>query len=309
MNIDVIIPVYNGLPYVLRTLDSVLKQTLKPKQIIVVNDGSKDDTQSEIEKFIAAHPEHNFLLINKPNGGHSSATNVGIQHSKSEYIALVDADDLWLPTKLEKQAKVFKESNDPKLGIVYTNFGNVNKNDEDIDFPGFKMEADKKGNLFSLLLQRGNLIAGSNSAVLIKRECFNKGATFDEFLRCGEDWDMWINLARDYHFDNVPEVLVKIRRHDHNLSNIPMIHLKSNLYILQKWKNELNKLGGSALLIDHLVMTPPKHLFDLFFKEEHGDLRQWVADITKTSNPKLIVACAIAKKFAKKLLKILHIIN
>jgi glycosyltransferase involved in cell wall biosynthesis len=304
--IDVIIPVYNGLPYVLTTLRSVMNQTLKPDRILVVNDGSTDKTREALEEVQKNNPHSNIDIINKKNGGHSSATNEGIRQSTADFIALVDADDTWEPTKLEKQMKVFETSEIPNLGIVYTNFDSIDQNDKVINFPTFTMDLKARGNLFHELLKRGNLIAGSNSAVLVRKECFQKAGFFDEFLRCGEDWDMWIRTSQSFAYDYVPEILVHIRRHPQNLSNVPMIHLKSNLYILQKWVDKLHELGGYTLIADHLSVSTLPNLKELFFKSEHAILRGYVQKLTRGFPfPRLMICWGVIRKFRKKTFKIL----
>lgn len=304
--IDVVIPVYNGIPYVITTLKSVINQTRHADQIIVVNDGSKDETLSELYKIKSLHPEQNITIIDKPNGGHSSATNVGICHSKADYIALVDADDVWAPTKLELQEKVFQTSTIENLGIVFCDYGNIDKNDNVItDFPCFKMDKSVRGNVFRDLIVRGNLIAGSNSAVMIKRECFLKvGPLFDEYLRCGEDWEMWIRLAKLYNFDHVPLPLVYIRRHPNNLSNENMLHMKSNLYILNKWVKEIHEFGGHTLVAEYLALSTVNNLKQLLLKSEYSELRIWVKNLTKDFPfPRLFIVWGFLRKVRKKIFK------
>lgn len=303
--IDVIVPVYNGLPYVLKTLESIVAQTLPADKIIVVNDGSTDNTKIEIENFINNHPGHNVHLIDKPNGGHSSATNEGIRNSQAEYIALVDADDLWEPSKLEKQIQVFETSKIENLGVVFCNYDNINKQDEVIvNYPSFKMDLNAKGKLFHQLISRGNLIAGSNSAVLLKKECFEKAGFFDEKLRCGEDWDMWIRISQYFSFDYVPETLVHLRRHENNLSNIPMIHLRSNLYILRKWIRELHALNGYTMIAEHLSLGTVSNLWHLFTKSIYKQERIYVKELTLDFPfPRIIIIWGLARKVRKKIMK------
>ncbi len=301
--IDVIIPVYNGLPYVQRTLDSVIKQSYRPNKIIVVNDGSTDKTAEEIEKIIKQNPQVDIELLNKKNGGHSSATNYGIKHSKAEYIALVDADDLWHPNKLEKQISVFNRSTDPKLGVVYCDFASIDTEDQFFDFPTFKLDTNAKGNIYHALLKRGNLVAGSNSAVLVKREVFNQFPHFDEKLRCGEDWEMWICMAQKYHFDFYPEKLTFIRRHPNALSNENMLHTHSNIYILHKWKKQVREVVGLNGMINHLSNAPVGNLKKLLLDEKYQYLIKELEDIFPMSSGKLLVGIALAYKAIRKVFR------
>lgn len=309
--IDVIIPVYNGLPHVITTLKSVINQTRRADQIIVVNDGSTDGTLAELHKIKSLYPEQNITILDKANGGHSSATNVGIRHSNADYIALVDADDVWVNNKLELQEKVFENSKDENLGIVFCDYGNIDQYDRVMtDFPCFTMDKSVRGNVFRELIVRGNLIAGSNSAVMIKRECFlNVGPLFDENLRCGEDWEMWIRLAKLYSFDHVPELLVYIRRHPNNLSNENMLHMKSNLYILNKWIKEIHEFGGHTLVADYLALSTMGNLKQLLIKNEYKELRVWVRNLALNFPfPRMIIIWGIFRKIRKKISKYFIII-
>ncbi len=303
-SISVIIPVYNGVPYVQKTLLSVIKQTLTPNEILVVNDGSTDNTLSELEKIKHEYSHLNIKLITKTNGGHSSATNVGIEASTSNFIALVDADDLWHPSKLEKQISVFKNSNDPKLGIVYSDFASIDSNDNQLpNFPTVKLDPRFKGRVYELLIRHGCYIVGSNSAVLIKKQAFLDHGYFDENLRCGEDWEMWIRLSQTYNYDYHPDVLTYIRRHAGNLSNQKLIHLRSDLYIINKWKKSFLEVGGQPLITDYLSRTTVKNLFGLAFKNDYLPLKENVKNIFNTSYPMVFILWAFIYKIFKKVKK------
>ncbi len=301
--IDVIIPVYNGIPYVQRTLMAVINQTLKPTQIIIVNDGSTDNTLFELEKIKSQHPEANINIISKPNGGHSSATNVGIRASTAEFIALVDADDLWHATKLEKQMKVFEASSDPKLGVVYNNYLFINANDVELpDFPCSKLDPDFKGDVFKHLVVKGNYITGSNSAVLVKRSVFLDHGFFDENLRCGEDWDMWLRIAQTYTYDYSPEVLTYIRTHGNNLSNQNMLHCRSDIYIIHKWRKQFIQIGGIPLIVEYISRTTVKNLKTLATNKEFAYLLNQIQEITNFKMPRLILFWALLRKIKKRCL-------
>lgn len=306
--IDVIIPVYNGMPFIERTLMGAINQTLKPTKIIVVNDGSKDDTLPSLEKIKNAYPNINIQIISKPNGGHSSATNVGIRASTSEYIALVDADDLWHPTKLEKQMSVFRKSTDPKLGVVYADYINIDPNDIPLpQFPTVKLDPTVRGRVFETLLQRGNLILGSNSAVLMKRQVFLDHGFFDENLRCGEDWEMWIRIAQTYHYDFYPEVLTFIRRHPGALSNQKMLHCQSDLYIMHKWKAEFLKMGGVHFIADYLSRITFTNQKNLLLSSEYQFLLNYISEMADFPMPRLLIVWGFFRKIKKKIFKIIKL--
>jgi glycosyltransferase involved in cell wall biosynthesis len=107
--VSVVIPMYNAQNDILRCLTSVLNQTYKNLEVIVVNDGSKDNSEVLVNEFINKYPELKVTLINKPNGGVSSARNVGLKLAKGKLIALLDSDDDWYPNKIETQINYFKQ--------------------------------------------------------------------------------------------------------------------------------------------------------------------------------------------------------
>ena len=119
MRISVVIPVYNGKKYLLAAVNSVIKQTLQPIELIIVDDGSTDGFEHEIKDVKTDFP---LRILKKENGGQSSARNHGIKEAKGDFIALLDQDDIWCSQHLEKLAEPFH--NNPDLGWVYSNVDN-----------------------------------------------------------------------------------------------------------------------------------------------------------------------------------------
>jgi glycosyltransferase involved in cell wall biosynthesis len=234
LQIDVIIPVYNGTDFIIRALESVVVQTYAPTQIIVVNDGSTDDTQRLVEVFSTKSPI-TLKIVQKENGGLSSARNAGIVASTSPYVAFLDADDLWYPEKLEQQATLFSSNKFPNLGLVYCKYDVIDK--AGVIDPSAKivpLDPLMRGNAFDRLLE-GNKILSSGSGVLIKKGVFDTVGLFDETLRFAEDWDMWLRIAEQYEIDFVDETLVHIRRHGENMTATQKAVLKGELLFYNKW--------------------------------------------------------------------------
>jgi glycosyltransferase involved in cell wall biosynthesis len=129
MNISVIIPMYNSKNTIKSAIESVLNQTYKePIEIIVVNDGSKDGCEKIVEKMIINNQTNRTIkLINKPNGGVSSARNRGIKEANGEYIAFLDSDDIWHPQKLELVFEALKDDSIKFIGHSYTLENNFDK--------------------------------------------------------------------------------------------------------------------------------------------------------------------------------------
>ncbi len=231
MTIDVIIPTYNNARFLKEAIASVQSQTYKPTQIIVVDDGSTDDT----ETMIKAITDDRIVYIKKENGGPNSARNRGLTQATAELVAFLDADDRWEPFKLERQMKLFQEDKTGTLGLVYGNYKNIDETGADRpDIPTVPFDPDICGNAFIPLLSK-NMILGSASNVLIRRSVFDAVGGFDETLRVGEDWDMWLRIAKQYMVEYVDAVLVSIRRHQQNQTSSRLFLIKGDIAFIETW--------------------------------------------------------------------------
>lgn len=236
--IDVIIPAYNAGMFIAQTLQSVLLQDAPIHSVIVVNDGSSDDTQAKVLGFAQQNPELNLILINQANSGLSAARNAGIKQSHADYIALLDADDLWQPNKISSQIELLKHRSQPLLGVVYCGYRLIDEIGQVISTkPRDIISPTLRGNIYQSLL-RGNFISGSGSSALIKRTVFNAVGLFDEQLKACEDWDMWLRIARQFQFDYVDSDLVLIRVHPNNMQKDGMRMLSAELMVLNKFTEQ-----------------------------------------------------------------------
>jgi glycosyltransferase involved in cell wall biosynthesis len=205
--VTVAIPAYNAMAYLPETLNSVLQQTYGDFEVIIVNDGSSD----EIERWFASIQDPRVKLISQLNKGLAGARNTGVKNAIGEYIALLDADDLWEMTKLEKQVKMLEEN--PEVGLVYTWASLVNEQGKSI---GKLHKWDEKGQVWEKLLPNNPIIP---SSVIIRRSCFDRVGMFDENLRSYiEDWDMWLRLAKKYAFGAIEQPLVYYRERPSSVS-------------------------------------------------------------------------------------------
>ncbi len=183
MSISTIIPMYNSSDTIVSAIESVLNQTYsEPLEIIVVNDGSTDGCEEIVQKIIDNNKTNRIIkLINKENGGVSTARNCGIKEATGEWIALLDSDDVWLPEKLEKQIEVIEKN--PQIKFLGTNV-----NDEVYPFFG-------KAKLDLFTLNAMQIILKwypSTPTILAKKSLFIKAGLFDESRRQGEDCDLWL---------------------------------------------------------------------------------------------------------------------
>lgn len=196
--VSVIIPTYNRAHLVGRAIRSVLNQTYQDFEVIVVDDGSTDNTEEVVKSFNDSRIRY---VRHEQNRGGAAARNTGIKMAQGEYIAFQDSDDEWLPEKLEKQMKVF-ENAPAKVGVVYTGFwsieGNVKKYSLDREI------RHKEGDIHSQILQ-GNFIA--TPTAVVKKVCFEKAGMFDERLPRLQDWELWIRVSKYFNFKVIDEPL------------------------------------------------------------------------------------------------------
>jgi len=231
--IDVIVPVYNGEKYIAEALGSITAQTCPPRTIIVVDDGSTDAT---VDIIMQARSGSGIEIkyLKTPNSGLSSARNHGLKASTAEYVAFLDADDVWLPDKLSEQIRIFKNSPFRQLGVVYCDYALIDENGNEAAGVPIHPDNEIRGEVFMKLLG-GNFISGSCSAALVRRECFSEAGYFDEALSAVEDWDMWLRIAKMFQFDYADKALVKIRLHACSMQKNRLRMFSNEAVFFDKW--------------------------------------------------------------------------
>ena len=222
-NVSVIIPAYNAIAYLPETLASVQQQSLQDFEVLVIDDGSTDGTADWVNSL----SDRSIQLITQKNGGCASARNCGIQAAKGDYIAFLDADDIWEPSKLEKQAHILETS--ATVGVVNTWISNIDSQGQPIGNLG---TPDAEGRVWAQVIEENPIMCGS--APMVRRQCFDAVGLFDQSLRSAEDWDMWIRLAKKYEFAVVKEPLVRYRIHPKSKSHNLQLHLQSRLSVIEK---------------------------------------------------------------------------
>ncbi|ALF52922.1 glycosyl transferase family A [Nostoc piscinale CENA21] len=205
--VTVVIPAYNAMQFLPETVESVLAQTFSDLELLIVNDGSSDN----IVQWANNITDERVKLISQENQGVSAARNTGIMQSNGEYLAFLDADDLWKPTKLEKQILRFEEY--PEAGLVYTWTHLVDTFAKPIN----RVLASRlEGNVWKQILV-ANMI-GNGSSAMVRRSCFQTVGLFDPELSGAADRDMWIRIAVHYPFAVVKEPLTLWRQHTNSMS-------------------------------------------------------------------------------------------
>jgi len=210
MNVSVLIPTYNRRAQVMSAIESVLAQTRPVQQIIVVDDGSTDGTANELRAQYGSL----VTLITQDNAGVSAARNRGIRETQGEWVAFLDSDDIWLPTKIERQLEL-TESLGSEFGFCFTDCayaGDPNKCRSVFQEVGFE-NATEFGPLLDPV---ACILAGKEpfwmSSLLVRRSLFDNGAPFNEALTLGEDTDLFFRLCFRTRFCFVAEPLVRIDR-------------------------------------------------------------------------------------------------
>jgi glycosyltransferase involved in cell wall biosynthesis len=205
--VSVIIPAYNAMTYLPETVGSVLRQSFTDFEVLIIDDGSSDT----IQQWASQVQDLRVRLISQENQGASAARNTGIAHAQGEYLAFLDADDLWEASKLEKQVLCLE--NYPAAGLVYTWTALIDPTGK----PTGRVFASKaEGDVWNQLIEHN--IIESGSSPMIRRDCFETVGLFDCNLLAVEDWEMWVRIASRYPFAVIQEPLTYYRQLSTSLS-------------------------------------------------------------------------------------------
>jgi glycosyltransferase involved in cell wall biosynthesis len=236
--ISVIIPTYNSGVFIGESIQSVLRQTCTDYEIIVIDDGSTDNTGGVIGNNF---PQVRYYYI--PNQGAARARNYGIRRARGEFIAFLDADDLWLPEKLEKQLKVFNA--DQELMLVFTEH-------RVFDTTGFrkttfvKKERLMKGDVVKNIFLYSHVALPT---VMVRSQVFQEIGYFEESLIAAEDDNLWMRIVLKFRIHLLDEVLVNVRVTEKSLSRTAINLFDGglkNLYLIENKYPDLRKRLGRA---------------------------------------------------------------
>ena len=205
--VSVIIPAYNHGRYLSQAIQSVQEQTYRDFEIIVVDDGSTDNTRDVVVSF-----GHSVTYIRQENSGPSSARNSGIRAARGQYVAFLDADDRWEAAFLERMVAALHAH--PAAGAVYCGFRYLDELDNPLKVSVCRVVPPDR---FRSELVRQCWL--STCSVVARAQCYRECGYFDESLRACEDYDMWLRLSERYEFVGVPEVLVWYRRIGNNTTD------------------------------------------------------------------------------------------
>jgi glycosyltransferase involved in cell wall biosynthesis len=211
-SISIVIPCYNGMPYLPQALDSALAQTLKPLEIIVVDDGSRDDSAACVGRFQQQHPQADIRLIQQANGGESASRNAGIFAAKGQWVAQLDADDWWDPPKLELQARAALDAG-PHCVLVHT--AQVTEYPDGPQNVPFDGAAQRVGWCTDKLVEP---VALSHSSVMARRDALVQIGGYDATIKHAVDIDVYFKLSAVGSFAFVPQYVTHYRIHGQQTS-------------------------------------------------------------------------------------------
>jgi len=207
--VSVIIPTYNSAKFISDSVSNVTSQTYPNIEILIIDDGSTDNT----EAIVRALPGP-IRYIKQVNSGPSAARNHGIRQSNGKYIAFLDVDDGWEPSKIKNQVVFFE--NDKSLSIVATGYVRCDADLSPIETVSLEVPSKNKGIIpFRVLLERNQLLT---SSIMVKKQTLDECGSFDDKIRFGEDWDLWVRTAQLGRIGYIQTPLAKYRAHGGGLT-------------------------------------------------------------------------------------------
>lgn len=235
--VSIILPTYNRVHILHKSIDSVRKQTYPHWELLVVDDGSTDDTKTLVESYQDGRIRY---MTYGDNRGVAAARNYGIAQASYDYIAFQDSDDVWRPDKLEKQMEALRQAGE-NTGFCYHAISYEKAGEGIVVVPSELIPADRKnGDIFAQMLW-SNLVACPS--VLAKRECIDATQCFDTQMKALEDYDLALQMSRSYQAVFLDEVLLEAGCYAEGVSANPANHLLASLYLLRKWKADYLATG------------------------------------------------------------------
>lgn len=268
IKISVIIPTYNSAAYIERTLDSVLSQCELPDEIVIVDDGSSDNTIKVLEEYEEKHRDvfSNIRVFQQTNQGAGAARNRAVKEAHSEWIAFLDSDDIWMPGKLEAVKTVMKNYPDASI-IAHDEYAVDEKDLEARQLCKLHERYDKSQDLFIQLYQ-GNLF--STSCMVIRKEVIEKAGGFDESLRSAQDYDLWIRCSLNGKLHYIPEPYEIYVTREGNITSNTYRRYDCEMRICKKYIPEIEKKLGKKKA-EEVVR---KRIFNIHKIETYLSLRQ-----------------------------------
>lgn len=225
--VSIITPAYNAEAFIARTIESVMSQTHQDWELIIVNDGSTDNTANVVLNY--SDPRLHYIY--QDNQGLAGARNTGIRAARGKYMAFLDADDEWYPSFLERCVKEIEANPNPLLAGVYTSYVHIDQNNNILFQPASPVV--KPHELYAQLLEDGFF---PPHVVVVKTDIMHQVGLFDTQLvgRGCEDWDLWLRISARYHLKSIPEPLARYRIYSGSMSTNAEIMYTNRISVLSK---------------------------------------------------------------------------
>jgi len=284
--VSVVIPAHNNGAFVPQAIESVLAQSYRHHEIIVVDDGSTDNTRETLKPYLGR-----ITYIFQDNRGPAVARNRGVRHSQGAYIAFLDADDVWLEDKLDRQMQFFREHKD--VGLVFGELEHWPENGKSIPTERFagsgNVEHSNSGvilkDAFKLLLESCYILT---STVVMSRECINEVGVFDESLKAEEDRDLWLRVARKYPIGKIEPILVRKRGHERNFSLKYKLFLEWRIRVFEPIVDDPGPLNDRDLVALRKQLASLYWQLGVMFLEEENRKearKQFLTSLQKNIQP------------------------
>ena len=272
--VGVVVPMFNAELTIGATLTSICRQTYQFLDIVVVDDGSTDRSASIVASY--AQKDRRIRLLRQSNAGVAHARNSGAASTDAEYLAFIDADDLWAPSKIALQLRALKAGG-PSAGLAYCWFAHI---DEDGGVVALYNRPDADGQVLQRLCR--NNFVGNGSSMLVRRAAFERAGQFDPSLRArnaqgSEDLLMCLRIAESYEFRVVPQHLVGYRVTNTNMSSDVMQMLRSCEIVLAEFREKYPQYDSDldAHLLHMLQWLAVRALVDGQYFEAQDLLRKF----------------------------------
>ncbi len=260
--VSVIIPVYNSEKTISEALDSVAAQTYAGYEVIVVNDGSTDQSEGVIKKYM--RPPLNITYVEQVNKGPAAARNAGLRLAKGELVAFLDADDLWDKDKLATAVEAMDAN--PQAKLVFTDMRHM-VNDSLVHSSYLRERGYRHlggGHIYDNLL-KGNFIF--TPTVVLRRDALNETGLFDERLPIAEDYDLWLRIARRYPVYFIDRPLVTRRRIGSNITENRQTYVQSCIRLREKLRDVHRSEPERCKLIERQLKRDRYNLGYILFND------------------------------------------
>lgn len=259
--VSVIMAVYNGEKYIADTIESILNQTLQNFEFIIVNDASTDNTESIIRTYMK-NDSRIKLINNEINSERSFSRNKGLEIARGESISIVDADDISLSEKLEKQVKFLDENQD--VGFVGTSWYTIDENGCELSFHQCPDSSRKEAVHFTCF-----------PSIMVRKECLDAIGTYRAVFEPAEDYDLWLRVAEKYNIGNIKEPLFKYRVHGESSTAKQKLQMDIGTSLALEMADERRKNGRDKMSL--LSLSDAKKIRDQMLKASELRMRKMLS--------------------------------